>query len=299
MAVIEVSDLTYVLPNGRVLLEHVSFRVVDGEHAALIGANGTGKTTLLRVVGGDLEPQSGAVAVDGHVAMLRQFVADDEPDLTVRDYLVRLADHAVRSAASALDDAERAVAADADETSHLGYADALAAWGDAGGYDVEALWDACCGIALRRSYDDVRDRPVRTFSGGEQKRLALEALFRSSAEVLLLDEPDNFLDLAGKAWLEDIIVASPKTILLISHDRALLARTAPKLITVEAHGTWTHGGGFATYAEARRARLARIDELGRRHAEERERLTAVMKEFSAAPRSRRSSRRARKRPRRA
>ena len=98
-------------------------------------------------------------------------------------------------------------------------------------------------------------RPLRTFSGGEQKRLALEALLRSDFDVLLLDEPDNFLDVPGKRWLEAELRASRKTMLFVSHDRELLAATATKIVTVEASGAWTHGSGFAGYHEARQAHL--------------------------------------------
>lgn len=73
-------------------------------------------------------------------------------------------------------------------------------------------------------------------SGGEQKRLALEALLRGPDEVLLLDEPDNYLDVPGKVWLEQALLDSPKTVLLVSHDRELLARAVDRIITVELGG---------------------------------------------------------------
>ena len=82
------------------------------------------------------------------------------------------------------------------------YAHALAAWGDAGGYDAEVFWDVCLTEAFGVDLGEVGDRPVATLSGGEQKRLALEVLLRGSDDVLLLDEPDNFLDIPGKRWLE-------------------------------------------------------------------------------------------------
>ena len=138
------------------------------------------------------------------------------------------------------------------------YAHALAEWGDAGGYDAEVLWDECCTRAVElpvRRAQRHRAPPLRTFSGGEQKRLALEALLRSDVDVLLLDEPDNFLDVPGKRWLEDELRATRKTILFVSHDRELLAATATKIVTVEASGAWTHGGGFAGYHDARQADL--------------------------------------------
>ena len=119
---------------------------------------------------------------------------------------------------------------------------------------------------------------VRTLSGGEQKRLALEALLRGPDEVLLLDEPDNYLDVPGKRWLEERLRETPKTVLFVSHDRELLARTADRVVTVEARSTWVHGGGFATYhAAAREARLERLDELHRRWDEEHDRLKELVR----------------------
>ena len=89
--------------------------------------------------------------------------------------------------------------------------------------------------------------------------MALEVLLRGDDDVLLLDEPDNFLDVPAKRWLEGELRASRKTILFVSHDRELLAAAATRIVTVEANGTWTHGGGFAGYHEARQARLEKLD----------------------------------------
>ena len=108
-----------------------------------------------------------------------------------------------------------------DQPTQIRYATALATWGDAGGYGAEILWDACCVTALGVPYESCRWRQVITLSGGEQKRLVLEALLRGPDEVLLLDEPDNYLDVAGKQWLEQRLRATTKTVLLVSHDREL------------------------------------------------------------------------------
>src|SRR6202012_4437263 len=132
----------------------------------------------------------------------------------------------------------------------LAYASALANWGDAGGYDAEVLWDTVTVAALGVPYDGCKYRELTTLSGGEQKRLALELLLRGPDEVLLLDEPDNYLDVPGKRWLEQRLRETPKTVLFVSHDRELLARCATRIVTLELGGagntTWIHGAGFAT-----------------------------------------------------
>ncbi len=276
MGFVDVARVSFVLPDGRALLDDASFRVGDGTKVALVGANGAGKTTLLRVIAGDVAPSSGTVARAGGLGVMRQFIGTLADRSTVRDLLTSLAAPAVREAGARLARAERRLA-DGDEAAQLRYADALVAWGDAGGYDAEVLWDTATVAALGQPLDVAAGRLVRECSGGEQKRLALEALLRGSDEVLLLDEPDNFLDVAGKRWLEDELIASPKTVLFVSHDRALLARTAERIVTVEAHTTWVHGGGFASYHEARADRVARLDELHRRWEEEHRRLKDLVR----------------------
>ena len=323
MGHVEVSHVHHVLPDGRVLLDDASFRVGEGTVAALVGPNGAGKTTLIRLIAGDVTPQSGTVTTSGGLGVMRQFIggirgvappgeqsiggirangsAECPPgeqsiggirgdgaqvehalgragaELVVRDLLVFVADTRVREAAARLDAAEGAMLARGDEAAQLRYAAALADWGDAGGYDAEVLWDACTVAALGLGYEQCRDRGVRTLSGGEQKRLVLEALLRGPAEVLLLDEPDNYLDVPGKLWLEEQLDLTRKTVLLVSHDRELLANTTQRIVTVEDGNVWVHGGGFASYPQARRDRIDRLDELRRRWDEEHEKLKQLVR----------------------
>jgi ATPase subunit of ABC transporter with duplicated ATPase domains len=273
---VDVSGVQFVLPDGRMLLDDVSFRVGEGAKTALVGANGTGKTTLLRIVAGDVEPSAGAVTRSGGLGVMRQFIGSLRDESTVRDLLISVAPPRIRAAARALDAAELRMMERDDEPTQLGYAHALAEWADAGGYDAEVLWDVCTTEAMGAPFDRAQWREVRTLSGGEQKRLALEALLRGPDEVLLLDEPDNYLDVPGKRWLEGRLLESAKTVLYVSHDRELLARTAQRIVTLEARTTWTHGGGFASYHEARRERIERLDELHRRWDEEHERLRQLV-----------------------
>ena len=109
--------------------------------------------------------------------------------------------------------------------------------------------------------------------------MALEVLLRGDDDVLLLDEPDNFLDVPAKRWLEGELRASRKTILFVSHDRELLAAAATRIVTVEANGTWTHGGGFAGYHEARQARLEKLAQDRAWYDDERKRLVAIVTEM--------------------
>jgi ATPase subunit of ABC transporter with duplicated ATPase domains len=276
MGHVEAAHVSHVLPDGRMLLDDVSFRVGEGVVAAVIGPNGAGKSTIVRLLTGEMVPQSGSVSASGGVGVMPQFVGGIRDDTTVRDLLLSTSHPRLRAAAALLDAAELAMMERDDEPTQLKYASALAEWGDAGGYEAEVHFDACCVAALGVAYDRCQWRAVATLSGGEQKRLVLESLLRGPDEVLLLDEPDNYLDVPGKMWLEQQLAATAKTVLLVSHDRALLAECAERIITVEDRHVWIHGGGFATYQQARRDRNERLDELRRRWDEEHEKLRQLM-----------------------
>jgi ATPase subunit of ABC transporter with duplicated ATPase domains len=274
---IDLSDIAHTLADGRHLLADVNVRVGEGTKAALVGANGAGKTTLLRLIAGDLAPQEGSIARVGGLGVMRQFIGSVRDDTSVQDFLVRLAPADVRAAWDELQRCELAMMDGDDERTQLAYAHALAHWGDVGGYDTEVLWDTVTVAALGVPYDRCKYRELSSLSGGEQKRLALELLLRGRDEVLLLDEPDNYLDVPGKRWLEQQLRATPKTVLFVSHDRELLAAVADRIVTIEGGTAWVHGGGFASYHEARSAKHERMAELRRRWDEEHARLKELVR----------------------
>ena len=271
MGHIDVSHVTYSLPDGRFLLSDVSFRVGEGQVAALVGPNGAGKTTLLRMIAGDVDPDEGSVVIGGSLAVMRQFIGQVS-DGTLRDLLLQVSPDALRNAAVRVDELELLMMETEDEKSQLAYAQALSDFADVGGYDAEVLWDVVTTSALGESYESVKWRAVRTFSGGEQKRIVLELLLRGSCEVLILDEPDNYLDVPGKIWLEEQLQQTRKTVLLISHDRELLDRAATSVVALElgaaGNTVWVHGERFGTFPQARADRFSRLEELRRRWDEE-------------------------------
>ncbi|MEU4497075.1 ATP-binding cassette domain-containing protein [Streptomyces sp. NPDC023998] len=280
MGHLEAAHLEYYLPDGRVLLGDASFRVGEGAVVALVGANGAGKTTLLRLMAGELQPHGGAVSASGGLGVMPQFVGSVRDERTVRDLLVSVAQPRIREAAAEVDAAEHLIMTVDDEAAQMKYAQALSDWAEARGYEAETVWDMCTMAALGVPYESAQWRLVRTLSGGEQKRLVLEALLRGPDEVLLLDEPDNYLDVPGKRWLEERLKETRKTVLFVSHDRELLARAAERIVSVEpspaGSDVWVHGGGFGTYHEARKERFARFEELKRRWDEEHARLKALV-----------------------
>jgi ATPase subunit of ABC transporter with duplicated ATPase domains len=280
MGHVEVAGVRYDLPDGRVLLDEVSFRVGDGAKVALVGANGAGKTTLLRIITGDLVPHEGAVTRSGGLGVMRQMVGVGASGATVADLLLSVSPARVQAAAAHVEQLELMLMDVDDEPTQMAYATALAEYADAGGYEIEVVWDTCCTSALGVTFDQAKYRDLGTLSGGEQKRLVLEYLLAGPDQVLLLDEPDNFLDVPGKIWLERRIRESTKTILFISHDRELLDHTATRVVTVElgaaGNTVWTHPGGFSSYHQARRDRFTRFEELRRRWDEEHAKLKALV-----------------------
>src|SRR5688572_15590282 len=233
MGAIEVAHLGFRFPGGGELFDDVSFRVGDGDVVALVGANGAGKTTLVRLLAGDEVGATGTLTIDGRLGVMRQFIGSIRDETTVRDLLISIAAPAVGAAAQRLAAAEAAAAAEPSAETGMEVAEAWAAWADAGGPEAEVLWDTCTVAAMRGSLASVGDRLVSTLSGGEQKRLALEALLRGDDDVLLLDEPDNYLDVPAKRWLEGQLRSTPKTVLLVSHDRELLAEAATSIASLE------------------------------------------------------------------
>ncbi|GHC40469.1 ABC-F family ATP-binding cassette domain-containing protein [Streptomyces cinnamoneus] len=277
MGYLEAGALAHTLADGRELFRDVSFRVPGGETVALIGDNGAGKTTLLRMLSGALPVPQGTVRRQGAVAVMPQFIGSVRDGRTVRDLLLSVAPPPQQAAAAAVDAAELALMENDDEAAQLRYAEVLTSWGEAGGYECEVLWDTVTVAALGLPFSTAQHRDVATLSGGEQKRLVLEALLRGPAELLLLDEPDNYLDVPGKRWLEEQLLRTRKGVLLVTHDREVLSRTATQVVTLEGGSAWTHGGGFATWHTAREARWERVAELRRRWSEKHDQLKELVR----------------------
>lgn len=280
MGHVQLDAIGYHLPDGRALLHDVSLRVGEGSKTALIGPNGTGKTTLLRIIAGDTDPHDGAITRGGQLGVMRQFIGSVRDDSTVRDLLLSVAPDPIRVAAERLDRAELALMERDSERDQLTYAQALADWADVGGYEFETECDVHTTAALGIPFELARFREVNTLSGGQQKRLVLESLLRGPHQVLLLDEPDNYLDVPAKRWLEDRLVESSKTVLFVSHDRELINHAASQVATLEptrAGSTlWVHPGSFATYHQARAGRNAKLAELRRRWDEQRSALSDLV-----------------------
>lgn len=260
---ITVSALTKSF-GGRTLFEGVTFKLLPGRRVALVGGNGVGKTTLLEIVVGDQQPDSGEVHIGKgtRIGYLPQELTE-QIDGSVIDEVLRGAAHLTDLEQQMLRLAEDVAAtgpdgSDADADAHQR---ALEAYGEAqhrfetmGGYGVES--EARRVLAGLGFGDADMDRPVKELSGGWRMRVALARLMLSAPDLLVLDEPTNHLDVESVAWLEQHLSQWPGAILFVSHDRDFLDAVAQRVVEV-AHGRAVeYVGGFEEFVIQREERIA-------------------------------------------
>jgi ATP-binding cassette subfamily F protein 3 len=276
----------------RILFSDVSFRLTRGDRAGLIGPNGTGKSTLLRIVAGLDVPDSGSIALARGTAIgfLQQELLVDV-DGTVEEHARGAASHLAELEAE-LRAMEHELASGDPELLER-YADAQHHFEHAGGYDFEAtLGRVLAGLGL----DALRDREVRTLSGGERTRLGLARLLLDDPDLLLLDEPTNHLDIAALEWLEKFLVEQDVTLLASSHDRWFLDQVTSRTLSFEpaAQGSKLveYRGGYSQYARQRADRDASLTRAAARQQEEIARTEEYIDRFRAGQRAKQSRGRA-------
>jgi ATPase subunit of ABC transporter with duplicated ATPase domains len=257
---------------ARVLFEGVELQVHGGDRIALVGRNGSGKSTLLRILAGEEIGDGGTVARHGSVAYLPQLVATPEP--TAREAILERI--GVATAARELD--RQAAALEGGDLEAIeAHAAALDRWLALGGEDAEArLSAASAELGLPEA---LLDRPLSSLSGGQASRAGLAAVGVARCDVLLLDEPTNHLDADGLARLRRLIEEHDGAIVLVSHERALLADFADTIVELDGGKANRYAGGWETFQREREEGRARADREYRRAVAERDRLVAVDQEI--------------------
>jgi ATP-binding cassette subfamily F protein 3 len=246
---------------GRLLLEQASVRLPAGQRIGLVGANGSGKTSLLRLILGELAPDGGEVRLRRGARV--GWVAQEAPGGA------RTPRQAVLDA-----DLERARLLCAAETARDPHAIAeiQTRLADIGAHAAPARASA---ILAGLGFDEAAQQaPLASFSGGWRMRVALAAVLFAEPDLLLLDEPTNHLDLEASLWLEDYLRRYPKTLLLVSHDRELLNRVPERIVHLDQRKLTSYAGGYDAFERIRREKLAL-------HAKERAKIEARRKHMQA------------------
>ena len=265
----------------RELLHDVSFRLAQGDRVGLVGPNGTGKTTLLRIAAGLDEPDRGAVAYarGTRIGFLRQELLGEATGTV---------DAHARGAAAHLRELEEELHAlesrlgEADQETLERYADLQHHFDHAGGYDFEStLRRVLTGLGLA----GLVQRDVATLSGGERTRLGLARLLLDDPDILLLDEPTNHLDVAALEWLETFLVEQQVTALVSSHDRWFLDKVTSRTLSIEDRTVVEYRGSYTHYARQRADREAAQATAAARQAEEIARTEDFIRRYGAGQRS--------------
>ena len=263
----------------RRLFADVSVQLAAGRRVALVGSNGTGKTTLLEILLGVGEPDEGTVTRprDTEIGYLPQDLSTSA-DGTVQEQVLAGAGPVARLAEQLADLERRLAAPGEDHEAVLArYGETQARFEQLGGYALEAeVAKVLAGLGFAPAD---AGRPVRELSGGWRMRVALARLLVARPDVLILDEPTNHLDIDSTAWLEQRLVAWPGALLFVSHDRDFIDAVANRVIELAEGTAMAYVGGFAEFVVAREERLARIEAAATRQAREVARVEHFIERF--------------------
>jgi len=265
------------------VLEDVSFRIGPREKVALVGRNGTGKTTLLKILAGELEPDGGSVsfARGARVGYLRQELPVDH-GLTVLEEAQAGRAEAL-SMAERLKELEARLADGATPDDLEEYATLHERFLEAQGYAAE---NDVRLVLARMGFDESEfDKPTSALSGGEKTRLALARLLLEEPDLVILDEPTNHLDLQATEWLESWIRGYPGAVLLVSHDRAFLSEVAQQFVLLEDGRAKTYPGPLEKFLRLREEEAERLARLAKKQAEEIARLDEYVRRFMGGERT--------------
>ena len=253
MVDIQVKNLTKFFTIGENLLEDLSFEIQEGERVAILGRNGCGKTTLFKILTGEMDYDDGEVYVNpakrlGLISQIPKFPYG----YTVEDVL-RSAYTDILAAKRKMEILELAMMNGATDEQLKEYDNLVARFTAGGGYEMDVEVDKICnGLAIT---PDQRKQEFDSLSGGEKTRVNLARLLLEKTDILLLDEPTNHLDLNSVEWLETYIKTFKGTVLSISHDRYFLDQVAQRVIEiVDGHAEF-YSGNYSFYMDEKQARF--------------------------------------------
>ena len=262
---LKINDISYSV-EGRLLLENATAIIPAGHKVGVVGRNGTGKTTLFRLIRGELGLEGGSITLPRQAKI--GGVAQEVPGNEVSLIDTVLAADLER--ANLLKESERA-------TDAARISDIQTRLADIDAWSAEAR---ASSILRGLGFDSEKQQmPCSAFSGGWRMRVALAAVLFSQPDVLLLDEPTNYLDLEGALWLENYLLKYPHTVLIVSHDRGLLNRSVSTILHLEDKKLQLYGGGYDTFAKTRAARLVAAESEAKKQETRRAHLQSYVDRF--------------------
>jgi len=259
------------------VLTNVTFRVNKGDRIGIVGPNGSGKSTLFRIVLGELSTDTGELVIEGspRIGWTRQNPAPDTPDETLLAYALRGI-----PGLSEMEAEMQALESDlADPAKMKRYGELQATFEHLGGYDIETRVKVALG-GLGFSVEEF-SKPFASFSGGWRMRAELSRVLASKPDLLLLDEPSNYLDLPAVDWLQKYLKAYDGTLLLISHDRYLLRTLTSIIVEVDAGTATRYEGGLDWYLTEREVRYEHLKAAKANQDHHREQLQRFVDRFRA------------------
>ena len=262
---LQIDQITYRIGN-RVLLEGTSVNVPDGHRIGLVGRNGTGKTTLLRLIQGEIEADKGTVRVWEHASL--GSVAQQAP--TGHQTPLEMVLSADRERHRLLTEAETAGEPNRISEIHTRLADIDAHTAPARAASILA------GLGFNAA---AQDSPLDTFSGGWQMRVALASALFANPDLLLLDEPTNHLDLEATLWFERFLATYRNTVIVVSHDRSLLNRSVDHILHLEDRQLKLYRGTYDTFERTHREQHLRQTKLSQRQSAQRQRIEKFVERF--------------------
>ncbi len=252
MALVDLLDVDKQF-ESQIIFKGIDFHIDEYERIVIVGRNGSGKSTLMRIVSGDVEPDSGRRIVRQgiKIEMLDQQPVF-EPGLSVKDAIeLELTD--IQKAKQRYEEVSNQLSEDFENPSLLDEHAKLTAFLDY--HDAWNLDDRIERILKEFDLKTYEDRPVNLLSGGEQRRVALASLLLKKPDILLLDEPTNHLDVYMVEFLEELLLKEKFTLLLISHDRYFIDRIATRTVEIEDHTLRSFKGGYESYLQQKEALL--------------------------------------------
>ena len=250
---ISVKNLKKFFVIGENLLEDVSFEIQEGERVAILGRNGCGKTTLFKILTGEMDYDEGQVYVNPQkrLGLISQIPVFPQ-GYTVEDVL-RSAYRELHSIQNRMETLEAQMSEGATEEQLREYDALVSRFQAGGGYEMDVeLQKVCNGLAISQ---EQRMQLFDSLSGGEKTRMNLARLLLEKTDILLLDEPTNHLDLKSVEWLESYIQTIKGTVLAISHDRYFLDRVAQRVIEIEDGRCEFYSGNYSFYIDEKQARF--------------------------------------------